>query len=156
MSTTLALLRRNAERVCRRARWLRIDEDALRAEAAELAALLPAGLEPDPDIHYLRAGAGTLAFLLALDAINFGSGWFPHWREPEGRSLYRSVAQRLTEDARRYGPPTARWLAGVGPIDCARIEALVRTALDDSTWKRTAAAGQAMDYPTVLALARRA
>jgi hypothetical protein len=44
------------------------------------------------------------AYVLALDAVNFGSGWFPTLRKRPGRSGYQTVAGALADRFRRDGP----------------------------------------------------
>src|SRR5919199_3226006 len=56
------------------------------------------------------------AYWLQLDAINFGSGWFPTLRKPAGMSGFRTVEAGLTA----HGPWPAASLAG---IDAAEIAA---------------------------------
>jgi hypothetical protein len=90
--------------IAAQARSVRIDLDAL-------AALDP-GPPPelDPQAHYLEGEpADVAAYVLALDAINFGSGWFPTLRKrrgPDGRPLsgYFTVAWALADRFRREGP----------------------------------------------------
>jgi Potential Queuosine, Q, salvage protein family len=45
--------------------------------------------------------------VLTLDAVNFGSGWFPHLRKRSGVSGYFAVAGALTDHFRAHGriPP---------------------------------------------------
>jgi hypothetical protein len=72
------------------------------------AATLPAESPPAPDL----AGAGLeqrAAFSLTLNAINFGSGWFPTLRKAPGMSGFRTVEAGL----RAHGPWTADGLAGM-------------------------------------------
>ena len=66
---------RTARRSPRRARWVRIDPDAP-VEPGGVAGL-------DPALHYLDAAPEEIArYVLILDAINFGSGWFGTLRRP--------------------------------------------------------------------------
>jgi hypothetical protein len=58
---------------------------------------------------------------LTLDAINFGSGWFPHLRKRPGMSGYFTVAASLTDRFRRDGPFTAWALARITAEDCGDI-----------------------------------
>ena len=44
------------------------------------------------------------AYLLTLDAINFGSGWFPTLRKRPGCSGYFTVAWALADRFREHGP----------------------------------------------------
>jgi hypothetical protein len=86
------------------ARSVRIDLDAL------------AGLDPgappelDAERHYLEGEpADVAAYVLALDAINFGSGWFPTLRKrrgPDGAAVsgYFTVAWGLADRWRALGP----------------------------------------------------
>ena len=76
---------------------VRIVEDAIPAYAAALplASELP-GL--DPDVHPLDGSVEErAAFFLTLDAINFGSGWFPTLRKRAGRSGYFTIALGLRD-----------------------------------------------------------
>jgi hypothetical protein len=67
--------------VARRARHVRIDERAVAAYAGALPPGPPRSGPPPAD----RAGAERrAAFELTLDAINFGSGWFPTLRKADG------------------------------------------------------------------------
>jgi hypothetical protein len=68
------------------ARSVRIDTDALADEELLARLAAPAPGEPqtalDPVRHYLEGKPTDVAdYLLALDAINFGSGWFPTLRK---------------------------------------------------------------------------
>ena len=52
----------------------------------------------DPAIHHLEGGPEeTARFMLTLDAINFGSGWFPTLQKRPGRSGYATVARAVKE-----------------------------------------------------------
>lgn len=66
----------------------------------------------DPETHFLGDPGPTAAYILTLDAINFGSGYFPHLRRRDRRSGYFHVARALKE----------RWEQGpLGPAELARI-----------------------------------
>jgi Potential Queuosine, Q, salvage protein family len=63
----------------------------------------PAAL--DPERHYLEGSPEDVAaYLLTLDAINFGSGWFPTLRKRPGCSGYHTVAWALADRFRAAGP----------------------------------------------------
>lgn len=84
----------------------------------------PPGL--DPAAHHLDGSPEDVAdFMLALDAINFGSGWFPRLRKRtrENRPLsgYLTVATAFSEHTRANGPPTAAWMRQVSAHEIARI-----------------------------------
>ncbi|GAC1323082.1 MAG: hypothetical protein NVSMB25_19010 [Thermoleophilaceae bacterium] len=62
----------------------------------------------DPERHYLEGPRQDVAtYLLTLDTINFGSGWFPTLRKRPGWSGYYTVAYSLAERFRTRGPWTA-------------------------------------------------
>jgi hypothetical protein len=90
-------------RVAARARHVRVVEAAIEPYAETLSAASP----PAPDVD------GTLeeraAFSLTLNAINFGSGWFPTLRKVEGKSGFWTVEAGL----RAHGPWPAEVLAAM-------------------------------------------
>ncbi len=61
------------------------------------------------------------AHWLTLDAINFGSGWFPTLRKPGGRSGYRTIAAAWRERFLADGPFTAAALTQLSPDRVAAI-----------------------------------
>jgi hypothetical protein len=109
-------LREACAEVARRARWVRIDDDAIAGCARSLT---PAG-EPGPAPDRLSGPARERAAAqwLTLDAINFGSGWFPTLHKPEG-SGYATIAaawrRRLDDD----GPWSAAELCALDPATVA-------------------------------------
>jgi hypothetical protein len=107
-------------RVAATARHVRVDEAAISVYAAELPA--PDGVPGlDADAHVLDGPVeDRSAFILTLDAINFGSGWFPTLRKREGRSGYFTVALGLRDRFRAMGPWRAEELAS---IDAAEVAA---------------------------------
>jgi hypothetical protein len=81
------------------ARHVAIDLDRL----AELDPGQPPPI--DPERHYLEGSPEDVAdYLLALDSINFGSGWFPTLRKRGGMSGYFTVASSLADHWRANGP----------------------------------------------------
>lgn len=121
MSGPLDAVRGSCRRVAERARHVRIVEEKIPAYASALAAR-PASLpELDPDCHVLGRGKETAAFMLTLEAVNFGSGYFPHLRRTEASSGYFTIARALADRYRRAGPMTAAELAGIGVEECFAI-----------------------------------
>jgi hypothetical protein len=59
------------------------------------------------------------AFWVTLDAINFGSGWFPTLRKRAGLSGYATIAAGLRTRFSERGPWSARELARIGPEELA-------------------------------------
>ena len=109
-------VRRNAAEITENARWVRIDLDRLGA--------IERGPPPvlDPERHYLEGPREDVAaYLLTLDAINFGSGWFPTLRKRPGSSGYFTVAWALADRFRARGPWSAAELRRLGPADLAHV-----------------------------------
>ena len=106
-------LRVACARVAERARFVSIERAAIPpyAEALRLDPPTPApGAEPHL-VHGTREQ--LIAFWLTLDAINFGSGWFPTLRKRAGRSGYFTVAIGLRERFDQLGPWSAAELAQI-------------------------------------------
>ena len=107
--------------VADRARSVRINEDAIPAYAAALP-WPPETQSPDPATDLLEAaGEARAAFVICLDAINFGSGWWPTIRERPGRSGYFTVAAGLTECFRERGAWPAAELAAISAAEIAVV-----------------------------------
>jgi hypothetical protein len=104
--------------VARQATQVAIVDSAIEAYAAALTFDRDRGPpEPQP------TGGGRedlAAFWLTLDAINFGSGWFPTLRKRAGRSGYNTIAAGLRERFDTAGPWRAQQLA---EIDAATLAA---------------------------------
>jgi hypothetical protein len=106
-------VRHSCAEVAATARWVEIDLDRVGAIAA--------GPEPvlDPERHYLEGSREDVAaYLLALDAINFGSGWFPTLRKRPGCSGYYTVSWTLADHWRENGPWSA---ADLRALDGERV-----------------------------------
>lgn len=116
-----AEVRAAAARVLARARSVAIDEPALVALAGRLLADPPPAPVWDPVAHHVGTPASRLAFVLTLDAVNFGSGWFPKLRKRAGRSGYYTVAMGLKDRFDREGPWSAAELAELAPRDLAAV-----------------------------------
>lgn len=115
------LVRRSCRQVVGAAQLVSIDLDALDRLAYELA---PA-LAPHPDSGR-PAGAGGddeghVALVLALDAVNFGSGWHDVVRKRPGLSGARTMAAGLRDEVARSGPLTAERLRALTVRGCVDI-----------------------------------
>ncbi len=113
-------VREGCAAIAQGARSVRIDLEALEA--------LDPGPPPelDPLRHYLDGPAHDVAaYLLVLDAINFGSGWFPTLRKRPGCSGYFTVAWSLAD----------RWRAGSG-WSTAELRALRTEDVADTLGQR--------------------
>jgi hypothetical protein len=114
-------VRAASARIAASARSVRIDLDAL-------AALEP-GPPPaiDPERHYVEGEPEDVAtYILALDAINFGSGWFPTLRKRRGTdgnpvSGYFTVAWGLADRFRHAGPWTPAELRAMRAEEVADV-----------------------------------
>ncbi len=155
-------LRQACARVAARARQVTIDEAAIPAYAA---ALVREAAEPVPEEPPSGDAERTAAFWLSLDAINFGSGWFPTLRKRDGRSGYTTIAAAWRERP----PVSAAELTGLdGPAVAGRLGqdpghelmALYAASLRDLGAHVTAEHGGsfaalATSTPSAVALARR-
>lgn len=114
-------IRARCAEVTRRARFVRIDEDALAAFADRLAG--EDWREDDLDPGHGIDGDATeaLAFVMVLDAINFGSGWFPCLAKRPGMSGYRSIASACRERFEREGAWDAETLRATTPEAMAAL-----------------------------------
>jgi hypothetical protein len=87
-------VRRHCAAVAAGARWVRIDPEAISATSGI------AGL--DAEQHFIEGDPEAVArYVLVLDAMNFGSGWFPTLRHGSTPAM----TERLTAHARRRGQP---------------------------------------------------
>ena len=80
------------------------------------------GLDPvlDPERHYLEGSREDVAaYVLTLEAINFGSGWFPTLRKRPGMSGYYTIASALADQFREVGPWSPSELRHVEAADIA-------------------------------------
>jgi hypothetical protein len=94
-------VRSHAAEVAANARWVSIDLDRLDAVEPGPPPVL------DPERHYLDGSRADVAsYLLTLDSINFGSGWFPTLRKRPNSSGYYTVAWALADRYRERGPYT--------------------------------------------------
>ncbi|MGH7177423.1 MAG: queuosine salvage family protein [Tepidisphaeraceae bacterium] len=117
----LDLIRRRAARVAGHGKFVTIDHAKLPAYAAALPLDLVTAPKLSPDHHFTGDPEQTCVFVLTLDAINFGSGYFPYLQKLPGLSGYFTVATRLTELFRKSGPMTATELSEIPPARCSQI-----------------------------------
>jgi hypothetical protein len=93
--------------VASRARSVEIEQGAIEAYAAELGLAAPA--PPHPATHFAEGDReARAAFVICLDAINFGSGWWPTIRKGEGLNGYATIAAGVAKLFRAQGA----WPAG--------------------------------------------
>jgi hypothetical protein len=92
-------------------------------EMAKLGVIAPAAPPVlDRRRHYLEGPREDVAaYLLTLDTINFGSGWFPTLRKRPGSSGYYTVAWALADKFRASGPWSSEDLVGLDGPAVARV-----------------------------------
>jgi hypothetical protein len=96
----------------------------------DIGAMPPLEPAPAPELHpqrhYLEGEPADVAtYLLTLDAINFGSGWFPLLRKrvADGAPVsgYFTVAWELADRFRAEGPWTNAQLRTMTTVEIARV-----------------------------------
>ena len=114
-------IRLACQAVAQRSRYVRIDLGRL----AEYARTLPIDRLAQPQLdrsrYYLGHGDDTVAFFLTLNAVNFGSGYFPHLRKRPGMSGFYTIASSINDYYRDHGPLSAERLVGITVDDCLAI-----------------------------------
>jgi hypothetical protein len=120
MRNLLDEIRLGCARVSAESSWVRIDRARLFDYAEELP-LDATGSDPDPGRLPAGDDDATASFVIALDAINFGSGYFPYIRKRPGMSGYFTIATALREHVARHGKLTTGDLRAMTPERCAEI-----------------------------------
>jgi hypothetical protein len=109
-------VRETCREIAESARFVSIDLDAAREPERTPAPQL------DPERHYLEGSREDVAaYLLQLDAVNFGSGWFPTLRKRAGCSGYFTVAWALADRTRARGPWSNAELRSLEPGKVAAV-----------------------------------
>ncbi len=114
-----AEIRTAAADVARQARHVSPHEERI---AAYAAALQENDIDPpsyDTLHHFIGAPPATASFLLALDSVNFGSGYFPFLHKRAGLSGYFTIALSLKERWETTGLLTGGELRAMRADDCA-------------------------------------
>lgn len=121
---TLSLLdkvRAAAREVVARATCVQIDERSIPAYVASFPIEKTTSPLLDHRYHYLGHPTETVAYILTLNAINFGSGYFPHIRKRPRLSGYFTIASYLKDRFETQGPFSADQLTRLTTGDCAKI-----------------------------------
>lgn len=121
MSNLFAQIRDAAAEVARGAQFVRLQEDRVAPYAASLSVQGLPQPAYDTEHHFRGSDIDTAAYVLTLDSVNFGSGYFPHLRKREGMSGYFTVATSLTEHWLDHGPLTPERLQRITPSACAAL-----------------------------------
>jgi len=107
--------------VAAHAESVRIDAARLEAFARTIPADALAPLAEDPFPELPPDVETRCAFVLLLDSVNFGSGYWPWLRKRPGCSGYRTVEASLLDHFRENGAPRAQDLAGIDAPSCAAL-----------------------------------
>ena len=97
---------------------MHINHDALQAFTASLDLTVP---DHDPSHVPIGDDESTASFVMVLDAVNFGSGYFPYLAKREGMSGYHTIAASVRDHIVEHGPPTSDWLRNVTTAETAAI-----------------------------------
>jgi hypothetical protein len=105
--------------VAERARSVRIETARIEGYAHSLP-VIARDLGPDPRLTMdVGSREDRAAFALTLDAINFGSGWWPEIRKRPGASGFTTMAIGLRERFDEHGPWSAPELATLSAAEVA-------------------------------------
>ena len=114
-------VRAAAATVTQSARLVSIDEDAL----AVFARTIPTDEAAHPTLAPGDLPTGdedaTIAWVLTVNAVNFGSGFFPVLRKRSGLSGSMTIFAGLRDRFDRQGPLTVDELRAADAVTCARI-----------------------------------
>ncbi len=117
----LQQVRSSCRAVADQAAYVHVNRDRIRSYAEWLPIDESAQPSPDPSFHYLGHGDDTVAYFVTLNAINFGSGYFPCLRKRNGMSGYFTIASFLNDYFKESGPFSASQLTEITAADCVRI-----------------------------------
>ncbi len=106
--------------VAKRSRYVTLNKDKLGAYARSLSAET-APPTYDTVHHFLGSPDDTLAYIITLDAVNFGSGYFPHLQKRPGMSGYFTVASALKDSFDENGPIDAGALSKLRVESCSSL-----------------------------------
>jgi hypothetical protein len=105
--------------VASRSRAVRIEEGAIEAYSRQLGSEADEPADADPALPGDRETRA--AYVICLDAINFGSGWWPTIVKRPGHSGYRTVEAGVRERFAQRGPWSADELSALSPAAIAAV-----------------------------------
>lgn len=114
-------IRQKTQLVAEAAQFITIEYDKLDAYASSLPIENIENPPLDADCHYLDHGEDSLLYFLTLEAINFGSGYFPHLKTNVAGSGYFTVAKAWKNYFEQSTPITAEKLTQLTTEDCISI-----------------------------------
>src|SRR4051812_5142272 len=104
--------------VAERARSVRVEEGAVEEYAAGLA---PSGSGGDQPPFLSNGPESAAAFAICMNAINFGSGWWPAIRKRPGHSGYGTMVAGMSDRFSAVGPWSAEELAAMDTTTIAAV-----------------------------------
>lgn len=117
----LSDIREKCAYVADNADYVRINADRIADYVRELP-LDHVVEELGTDIHFIgESDEDTALYVIALDTINFGSGYFSHIKKRPGLSGYMTMAQSLKDRFEGAGALTAADMADITARECAEI-----------------------------------
>lgn len=119
MATLPDRVRSSCAAVMTEAQFVTIDHEVLEALAASYAQATPP--PPAPTVSTTPIDADQALVVMALDVINFGSGYHDVVRKEPGLSGARTMAARLRSYVEVSGPLTSARLRHITPADCSQI-----------------------------------
>jgi hypothetical protein len=114
-------VRAAAAAVAAGAQWVAIDHDRLRAYAATIPVAQACRPTLEPGDLPPVGERGTVAWVLTVNAVNFGSGFFPVLRKRPGLSGSKTVFAALRDRFAAAGPLTVDDLTSVTADGCAEL-----------------------------------
>jgi hypothetical protein len=114
-------IRNACAEVCAESEYVRLKREAVTGYALSLPLELLVKDSLDPESHYFGDPEVTLAYIVTLDTINFGSGYFPHLNKEANQSGYFTISTRLKRYFEKKGPPSAEQLRAITVRECAEI-----------------------------------
>jgi len=121
MADVFDQIRTQCRRVAETGRFVHIEYARIAPCARVIRALALRKPTYDTALHFAGRSEDVLAYIVALDSVNFGSGYFPYLTKRPGLSGYGTVARSLTERFEREGPVDSAWLSQVTTEDCVRL-----------------------------------
>lgn len=114
-------VRSSCKEVVHRAKYVHLNGQNIPAFALSLIPELSQPQIFDPIHHFIGSPEDTLAFILILDSINFGSGYFPYLIKHEGLSGYHTISTSLKNYFEKNGSISPGELIDIKAVDCANI-----------------------------------
>jgi hypothetical protein len=115
----LQAVRDAAERVATRARHVHVRHDRIAEYAAPLPLEEMRRPQLDPRFFYSGRSEDVAVFVVTLNTVNFGSGYWPHIRKRPGMSGFMTMASHLVDCFQAHGPFSAAELSSLAASDCA-------------------------------------